>query len=100
MTAILADDGRAFLVESLAAGRASATTWRTEADGLDAELDVIETALLGGVDHAAPAPAAQTVLVTYEVGACGRCGTPIDRQVWDGGLGEWFHRATQIRACA
>lgn len=100
MTATLADDGRDFLVESLAAGRASAATWRTEADGLDDDLDVIETALLGGVGIAAPAPSAQTVLVTYEIGACGRCGTPIDRQVFDGGIGEWFHRATQIRACA
>jgi hypothetical protein len=100
MTATLADDGRDFLIESLRAGRASATTWRTEADGLDAELNVIESALLGDVGTAAPAPSAQTVLVTYEVGACGRCGTPIDRQVFEGGIGEWFHRATQIRACA
>ena len=30
------------------------------------------TATLGDVDHAAPAPSAQTVLVTYEVGACAR----------------------------
>jgi len=100
MTDTLADDGRDFLVESLRAGRASATTWRTEADGLDAELNIIESALLGDVGTAAPGPSAQTVLVTYEVGACGRCGTPIDRQIFNGGIGEWFHRATQIRACA
>jgi hypothetical protein len=100
MTATLADDGRDFLIESLRAGRASATTWRTEADGLDAELNIIESALLGDEGTAAPAPCAQTVMITYEVGACGRCGTPIDRQVWDGGIGEWYHRASQLRSCA
>ena len=36
-----------FLGSALAKGRSEAARWRAEADALDAELDIIESALLG-----------------------------------------------------
>ncbi len=39
--------GRQFYAEAIAEGRAAARRWRESADGLDAELDVIEAGVAG-----------------------------------------------------